>query len=1037
MTRLEIPNVEQFLENRATTVEELQSLLNALENPQTRTQACGMLHQLANSLHGKPGKNGLGLHVMPVPGSETPITLLLHPAVFAPEQWGRTFAEGLLKDPEVFNGKDVVELGAGSGWISVLLLMRTSVKSVLGLDINPIAVLIAKLNIWLNGSTADGTLLNTPHGLPLVKSFRAELSDLLGEPLQRHEKFDHVIGCIPQVLHPDPAVLTIKKRLSNKDLYDLSNYCFQQGILEDRFGLPLIARALEQAQLCLNPNGLVTLILGGRPGQEAIDGVFRRRGYKPKLWWSRRIQQADDTDLASLVELEKIHGIKFHFFSSHSSKHSIPASTAVRLLEHDKPLFHDLLVYQAGTRFEKPTLGFVKNVEALGMSSIRKELDFSRVSDEQVSFLEKLTADFLKDRTIPYPHERGDVRFREKLARFLNVYCNYLTNADDLFVGPERSQLVFMILSMVTKPGDKVLLSSSVESEYSSALQRLGCEVILGNDDLSELMEMDNLFKPKMCILSPYQMGDPSPLLLQAFIQQAKAHPENWYLVDDSANFDIASELKSNVLMRIIGQHDIPANLVFMYGLIKNTVCPDLQLTFMINAPHKWIEGLDVATELTYSRIAYPTQLYYEWLFDELLSFPFAQEDTIAFPKRAAATATLEPAFQEIARDPVFAPKPISLDDPDLIRFDYGENEAAVPTTLVKGLIKGFLDDPSPALPGIVASRVASYMKFTRHATVEADRVVLAQGVFPLFGSLIQVMRQRLGRPPVVALPHGTYGLIYPLIRYHGGIVHEIDTDAEQGFRPSVQSIARLSEKPDLLWLTQPNNPSGLFFDSDTVAGIMQLCAERGIYILADEIFFLLSDPDLGAWTPPQLSFGSHMNGPEGKFVFVVDGLAKAFAAGGLRCGFMVCPDAGWTADIQNYTPLPPNSTLRAWDALYSAFLEEAPHHLIDLAKEQAEVLAYLTDIRISLAQKRQKLLALLKSFGVDDGLTDAKRGGLFVLAKLAQRASELAREKKVLINPDQWSRTPGWSRVCFSIGDDQFNEALMRLAEFLGVTKA
>ncbi|MFX6067076.1 hypothetical protein ABTE92_19425, partial [Acinetobacter baumannii] len=83
------------------------------------------------------------------------------------------------------------------------------------------------------------------------------------------------------------------------DLYDLSNYCFQQGILEDRFGLPLIARALEESQLCLNQGGKVTLVLGGRPGPAAIESMFSRRGFDAKLSWSRRIQQADDTDLAS------------------------------------------------------------------------------------------------------------------------------------------------------------------------------------------------------------------------------------------------------------------------------------------------------------------------------------------------------------------------------------------------------------------------------------------------------------------------------------------------------------------------------------------------------------------------------------------------------------------------------------------------------------------------------------------------------------------------------------------------------------------
>jgi aspartate/methionine/tyrosine aminotransferase/methylase of polypeptide subunit release factors len=1033
--RVKVPDIASYLEERAISFEELQAFVDALENPNTRMEACGALHSLVAELAGRDSESGLRYFEMPVPGCDEAIKLLLHPAVFEPEQWGKTFAEGLLKEPEIFSGKNIVELGTGSGWISILLLKRTYARFVLGLDLNPVAVAIAKLNAWLNGCEPDGTLKMTLRGAPLIECFRVAHSDLLLEPLGRREKFDHVIGCIPQVLHPDPGHKS-KRKMSTRDLYDLSNYCFQQGILEDRFGLPLIARALEQAQLCLNPGGAVTLILGGRPGLEAIDGVFRRRGYEPELWWSRRIQQADDTDLASLVSLEREHGIKFHFYASFSSKHSIPASTAVGLLAHDRPLYHDLLVVQANTRHEKPMLQFVKNINALGLGAMRKELDLSTVTEEQISFLSRLTQELLRDRTLPYPHERGDLHFRERVARFLQTYCNFATTEDRLFIGPERSQLLFCILSMVARPGDKVLLSSSLHDVYADILARLNCEPVLGNDDLPELVELDDLFSPKISILAPHEMADPSTLVLDAFVRQAKAHPDRWYLIDDSANFDIASALRANVMMRILSQQELPPNLVFLYGLIKNTVSADLELSFMLNAPQQWIEGLDVAAELTYSRIAYPTQLYYEWLFDELLAFPFPSEYKQPMPPRSAS-AELSPWFKEIVADPVFADKPINAEDKGVVRLDYGEFEAPVPAPIVKGLVKGFLEPGASAVVDVVPSRVSAYLKFTRHVTVSEDKIVLGQGVFPLLAALVEAMKRRLGRSPLIALPNGSYGPIYSLIAYHGGTVVPVETDPEQGFLATLQSIARMHEKPDLLWLTQPNNPSGLFFESDTVAGIMQLCAERGIYVLADEIFFLLSDPKLGAWTNPQLSFASTMPNAEGKWLFLVDGLSKAFAAGGLRAGFMVCPDAGWADEIQGLTMVPPRTTLRAWDGLYSVFLDEAPHNMMDIAKEQADVLDYLTNARVLLQEQRDRLYSLLNEFGRADGLEHAKRGALFLLGRFsAEEQIALAQKKGVLTNPPEWARTPGWSRLCFSLEPARFNVACDRLREFLNATR-
>src|SRR4029453_12063381 len=152
---LMIPSLEELLAGNDDCVAALERLLAAIGEHGLQQDACARLHKLADTLERHPGEV-LNLSSVSVPGTDEPIRLLLHPAVFSPEHWGRTFAEGLLKDPARFEGKRVVELGTGSGWISLLLLRRTSVREILALDINPIAVLMAGINAWLNGTDADG-----------------------------------------------------------------------------------------------------------------------------------------------------------------------------------------------------------------------------------------------------------------------------------------------------------------------------------------------------------------------------------------------------------------------------------------------------------------------------------------------------------------------------------------------------------------------------------------------------------------------------------------------------------------------------------------------------------------------------------------------------------------------------------------------------------------------------------------------------------------------------------------------------------------
>lgn len=1019
----------ETLINSGEDLAPLQHLLTMIETEQTQSAGIALLHDVANHLSAKDAApERLSLRSIEIPGSAKPLRLLLHPAVFTPEHWGRAFAEGLLKNADQFEGKRVVELGTGSGWVSILLLLRTGAVQVYGLDLNPVAVVCAKLNMWLNGTTSDGTLLLTRAGQPLVKSMRVAESDLLSRVLTSQESFDHVIGCIPQVLHPDLLEPSINDA-STEDLYDLSNYCFRQGILEDRYGLPLIARALEEAQLVLAPGGKITLILGGRPGPQAIDDMFRRRGYEPELVWSRRIAQADDTDLASLVKLETTHGIKFHFFMSRDSELAVSAQTAVKLLNSGQLVYHDLLVYSAMTRFERPTFEFVRNLQRLKLEDLRKELDFSRMSEEQISYLSRLSGDLINGRQIPYPHERGDLAVRKKLSNFLQVYCHYSADPEDLFISAERGQLISMVLRLVSNAGAKVLLSTSLETAYREVIELSNRDVILSNDDLAEIFALDDLLSPDVLIVAPVQLTAASPILLQALAAQALEHPDRLYIIDDSANFDISSDLNSNILIRLMADFAMPSNVVLLYGLVKNTVQPDLELSFMLNAPASWRDALDVGAELTYSRIAYPSQHYYEWLFDDLLSFTFspslsahALTQGVSHAKRADSFANKLPVLaEELLADPVFEPKPISLETQDLIRLDYGEFQAAVPDELIKGLFKGFLENSSPLLPALVRQRVSDYFQATRSAKIAPAQIVLAQGVFGVFGAIIAALRRRLGRAPLVAIPKGSYGPLYPLVRYHGGELIEFETAAEDGFLANADKFI-FKRQPDLLWLTQPANPSGLFYDRNTIHAILTWCANRGVCILADEIFFLLSDIRMGSTTSPDLSFGSHFGSPEASTLFVTDGLSKAFAAGGLRCGFVACPDAQWAQELQAHCWMPPQSTLRAWDNLYSNYLNA----------EETGVHRYLTSVRALLSQQRDQLLSVLEQFRVADKCGGRDRGGLFVLAAIDHLAEALAKEKQVLVNPGRWARLPRWARICFGLPQAEFDQAMNRLRDFL-----
>ena len=119
------------------------------------------------------------------------LELLLPPSIFAPEDWAYTFLEGMLKVPlDEYDGKRLVEVGTGSGWICIALAKFTRLAHIHGADLNPHSPWVATCNAWLNGDAR------------MVARLSFGESDLL-RGLPEGAAWDFVVGCIPQVLRTE------------------------------------------------------------------------------------------------------------------------------------------------------------------------------------------------------------------------------------------------------------------------------------------------------------------------------------------------------------------------------------------------------------------------------------------------------------------------------------------------------------------------------------------------------------------------------------------------------------------------------------------------------------------------------------------------------------------------------------------------------------------------------------------------------------------------------------------------------------------
>ena len=132
------------------------------------------------------------------------------------------------------------------------------------------------------------------------------------------------------------------------------------------------------------------------------------------------------------------------------------------------------------------------------------------------------------------------------------------------------------------------------------------------------------------------------------------------------------------------------------------------------------------------------------------------------------------------------------------------------------------------------------------------------------------------GRSVLVASPSfGEYGRSAQLC---GAQVHTCDVYAK-GVEPDLKVFVRAVRKrrPTLVWLGQPNNPTGHAWSAEALAEVAATCREHDALLIIDAAYHELSDHELSDATPP----------PDSAALFP---LTKTFAVAGLRAGYALAP---------------------------------------------------------------------------------------------------------------------------------------------------
>lgn len=321
-----------------------------------------------------------------------------------------------------------------------------------------------------------------------------------------------------------------------------------------------------------------------------------------------------------------------------------------------------------------------------------------------------------------------------------------------------------------------------------------------------------------------------------------------------------------------------------------------------------------------------------------------------------------------------------------------------------------------PTVRSAVAESLAGFLG----APVDPDReLILTPGSQ---GALFAALSSLVGQDTTVALVDPDYLSSERLLRYLGARVAPIPLRWEDPTRPPAPDLDELRRVfragARVLLFSHPNNPTGMVYAGETIAGIAALACEEDVFVVVDELYSRLTYCDGEPF--PHLRTEAGMSDRS----ITLLGPSKTESMSGYRVGVAVGPDEV----IDRMEDVLSVSVLRA-----PAY---AQHTLVPwLAADEDFVCQRITAYRRLRDStvgrlRRSDLITVRPSHGTAYLFPDVSRVG----TSDQQIALALKRDAGLLVNPGYQfgPRGTGHFRLCFAQDERVWTAALDRLVDTL-----
>jgi len=282
----------------------------------------------------------------------------------------------------------------------------------------------------------------------------------------------------------------------------------------------------------------------------------------------------------------------------------------------------------------------------------------------------------------------------------------------------------------------------------------------------------------------------------------------------------------------------------------------------------------------------------------------------------------------------------------------------------------------------------------------QAEEFVVTNGASEAVDLVLRVISQPGGR---VLLPRPYY-YSYPHNVALAGMTPAY-YDLEKG-KINFDTFAKALEGCLAVLINSPSNPTGTVQEVDTLKKIEKLCAEKGVYVISDEVY-----KDIIYVRENYL-----LHGPR---VVTVNSFSKTYAMCGLRVGYIYSQNkelVGSVIEMKTHTAM--NTSIVSQMMALAAL--GAPE-------------SYVANNLETWKARRDLMYNGMKEIGLD---LWSPEGAFYVLPKFknsGRAVRELYETYKVITYDGAWFGAPERLRFSYALDAGKIQEGLRRVKEFLG----